>query len=458
MKLSLRAGGLALASFLALLNVTPSTAFAQPPPKDKAPPVDKDPPATTNGNGNGHGNGHGPSKAMTIEITMVVGENKTISASDVTSFSVGNPGVADVKLTPDQKEFVLVGLRPGSTTVLTIRKNGQEVTYAVSVYARSPQVVEKELEQLLTGYTGLRLRKVGTRFFIEGGVSTEADAKRVSVIASLYPGQVESLVVVGSVGAEHTINVRIDFYFVQYDKTSSYGVGLAWPGRFGGGTLSASHDLVRNASAATLTLDQPLPALDAAQTRGWAKVLKHSTVITTSGSEATFENGGEQNFAVATGVTGTIQAIKFGTNVSVLPRYDKVTRDLEVKVNANVSDLTSTVSTTSLPGRKTSAINTFVHLKLGQALVLSGIRTSSQQHSVTGLPGLSQIPVLGLLFGGHANSEQEIDGAVFIIPSIVESVPRKAHDIVETAMTQFEDYSGTIEKVKTFQKEAPDYK
>ena len=47
---------------------------------------------------------------------------------------------------------------------------------------------------------------------------------------------------------------------------------------------------------------------------------------------------------------------------------------------------------------------------------------------------------------------------MFIIPSIVESVPRKAHDIVETAMTQFEDYSGTIEKVKTFQKEAPDYK
>src|SRR6185295_14003284 len=119
---------------------------------------------------------------------------------------------------------------------------------------------------------------VGPRFFVEGGVSTEADAKRVALIASLYPGQVESLVVVGSVGQEHTINVRIDFYFVQYDKSSSYGVGLSWPARFGGGQINAAHDFIAKTTAATLTVDQPLPALDLAQTRGWAKVLKHSTV------------------------------------------------------------------------------------------------------------------------------------------------------------------------------------
>lgn len=401
---------------------------------------------------------NGPTKATTLDINLVVGENKTISARDVASYSVGAPGIVDVKVTPDMSQFVFVGLRPGSTTVLALKKGGQEITYAITVYARAPQTVEKELEQLLTGYTGLKLRKVGTRFFVEGGVSTEADAKRVALIANLYPGQVESLVVVGSVGQEHTINVRLDFYFVQYDKSSNYGVGLSWPGRVGPPNLSASRDLVQNATAATLTLEQPLPALDAAQTRGWAKVLKHSTVVTTSGSEALFENGGEQNFAVATGITSSIQAIKFGTNVSVLPRYDVTTRDLEVKVNANVSDFTAASSTTTLPGRKTSTISTFVHLKLGQALVLSGIRTSSQTHAVTGIPLLSQIPVLGLLFGGHTNTEAEIDGAVFIIPSIVESVPRKAHDIVETAMTQFEDYSGAIDKAETFHKPPPDYK
>lgn len=396
-----------------------------------------------------------PKKSATIEVNLVVGENRTIPAGDVASYSVGAQGIADVKVTPDQKNFVVIGVRPGATTILMLKQNGSEVMYAVNVYARSPEIVEKELEALLVGYTGLRIRAVGPRFFIEGGVSTEADAKRIGLIASLYPGQVESLVVVGSVGAEHTINIRIDFYFVQYDKTSSYGVGLNVPGRFGGGALHATYDFIGKTGTATLVASQALPALDLAQQRGWAKVLKHSVVVTTSGSEATFENGGEQNFSVANGITSSIQAIKFGTNVTVLPRYDTSTKELEVKVNANVADLTS--STSNLPGRSTSAINTFVHLKLGQSLVLSGIRTSRTQHNVNGLPGLSQIPVLGLLFGSHTNADNEVEGAVFIIPSVVDTVPRRTHDIVDAAMKQYEDYSGNVEKAQSFTQSPPSY-
>jgi pilus assembly protein CpaC len=179
--------------------------------------------------------------------------------------------------------------------------------------------------------------------------------------------------------------------------------------------------------------------------------------VTTSGSEATFENGGEQNFAVATGITSSIQAIKFGTNVTVLPRYDMTTKELEVKVAANVSDLTAPGGG-ALPGRSTSAINTFVHLKLGQSLVLSGIRTSRQTHGVTGLPGLSQIPVLGLLFGSHSNNEDEVEGAVFIIPSVVDTAPRRSHDIVEAAMKQFEEFNGNVERVSSFTSTPPAYK
>jgi len=403
------------------------------------------------------GSGHSPSHATTIELNLIVGENKTISTSDVTSYSVGTPGIVDVKVPPSMDVFVFVGLHAGSTSVLMLKSNGSEVTYNVNVYARAPAAVEQELEQLLAGYTGLRIRKVGTRFFIEGGVATEADAHRVTLIASLYPGQVESLVVVGSVGIEHTINVRVDFYFVQYDKSSNYGIGISYPGSIGPPTLNASYDLVGKTWTATAAVEQALPSLDLAQTRGWAKVLKHSTVVTTSGSEATFENGGEQNFAVAAGLTSTIQAIKYGTNVTVLPRYDSATHDLEVRVKADVSDLTPAASTSSLPGRQTAAMNTFVHLKLGQSIVLSGIRTWSVTHSVTGIPLLSQIPVLGILFGGHTNSETDTEGAIYIIPSIIESVPRRAHDITDTAMREYEDYDGNIRKVSSFPEPPPSY-
>jgi pilus assembly protein CpaC len=266
---------------------------------------------------------------------------------------------------------------------------------------------------------------------------------------------VESLVVVGSVGIEHLVNVRIDFYFVQLNKSSSYLVGLEWPGRIGtGASLAASYDFVANATAARAGIaNQPLPILDIATTRGWAKVLKQSTVITVSGTEATFENGGEQNFPVAAGLTGAIHKIPFGTNVTVLPRYDFQTHDLEVKVNADVSDLTAPGAATSLPGRQTAKISTLVHLKLGQAIVLSGIRTRSQTHTVTGLPGLSDIPVLGLLFGGHRDEKSEIEGAVYIVPSIIESTPRSSFDMVATALARYEQYSGDLRGADTYPKE-----
>jgi len=43
-----------------------------------------------------------PTKATTIEVNLVVGENKTLPAADVASYSVGASGIADVKVTPDQ--------------------------------------------------------------------------------------------------------------------------------------------------------------------------------------------------------------------------------------------------------------------------------------------------------------------------------------------------------------------
>jgi len=401
--------------------------------------------------------GRSVTKSTTVELTMVVGENKTVPASDIATYSVGAQGIVDVKVTPDQASFVLVAIKPGVTSILMIKNSGAETTYAITVHARQPGVVEKELEELLQGYTGLRIRRVGPRFFVEGGVATDADARRIALISALYPGQVESLVVVGSVGRDHSINVRVDFYFVQYDKTANYGVGVSWPSRFGGGSLSTGYDFIGKSGSAAFAVNTPLPALDLAQTRGWAKVLKHTSVVTTSGSEATFDNGGEQNFAVASGLTSDIKPISFGTNVTVLPRFDSVTKELEIRVNAVVSDLTAAGSTSSLPGKKTAKVSTFVHLKLGQGLVLSGIRSSSTTHSVTGLPLLSQIPVLGVLFGGNANSDTEIEGAVFVIPSIVESAPRKAHDIVRESLESYMKYSGDIDEMASFKHAVPGF-
>jgi pilus assembly protein CpaC len=399
------------------------------------------------------GTAEAPPVKVTQELTLAVGENRTISAADVRNYSEGTPGIVDVKLTSDQSQFVVVGLKPGSTSLLLIRRGGGEVLWNINVFSKAPEIVESELHQLLDGYTGIRVRRIGPRFFIEGGVNTEGDVARIKQIAALYPGQVESLVALGSGGSDRKTNVRLDFFFVQYSKSSGYNVGVSYPTRIGGEVIQSNfgYDFIaETATASTNVVNQPLPGLDIASRSGWAKVAKQAAVITTNGTEASFENGGEQNFTVANGLTSTIQRIKFGTALTVLPRFDPVTKDLEIKVDADVSDLTPPVRSTPLPGRQTSHLVTIVRMKLGQSLVLSGIHTRSDRRSTQGLPILSEIPILGGLFGTNGKDTEEVEGAIFIIPSVVEAPSRGALELVRSAWDQYDTFAGKTEEVEAF--------
>lgn len=393
-------------------------------------------------------------------ITLAIGETRVISAKDVKNYSEGVAGVIDIKLTSDANQFVIHGARQGSTTLLLIKNDGSQVTLNIDVFVRSPQAVERELTQLLEGLGGVRARRVGSHIVIDGTVADEEELKRVQHVASLYPGQVESLVSLASAGApvvaqeSQRFIIRIDFYFVQYDSTSTYSVGIGWPGSIGGSVLESTftYDFLAGVPrTATATLaNQPLPRLDIASTRGWAKVLKQATVITNNGTEASFSNGGEQNFSVTTGLGVGVQRIGFGTEITVLPKFNPVQRQIDIKLTADVADLTASVSGTTLPGRTTSKLTTSVSLKLGQSLVLSGIRRESTTHTVTGIPILKDIPVLGLLFGSHNDDTEATQGAVFIVPSVIEAIPSSAQELVESALAKFRDYHGNVHEVNTF--------
>lgn len=398
-------------------------------------------------------------KGRTEEINLPVGGNKTYPASDVKNYSEGVPGIADIKLSSDNTQFVITAQKPGSTTLLLLKKDGSQTNLVVNVFARAPEVVKQELHQLLENTPGVSVRQVGSRFFIEGGVNSEGDARRVMQIASLYSGQVESLVTVGAPAVDRKFNIRIDFFFIQYDRRSSYSVGISYPSRIGGDFIrsNVSFDLIAGVTttAQASIVNQPLPGLDLAARKGWAKVMKQATVVMQNGTEGTVDSGGEQNFSQVTGLTAQIYRISYGTHVTVLPRYDASSGEMEIKVQAEVSDLTPAASGTPLPGRNTSKIGTNVHMKLGQSLVLSGIRSQSQQRSSTGLPLLSEIPILGAFFGTQAGLKEDIEGAVFVIPSVVESVPRTNQDLISSAMRQYEKYSGDLEDMDAYDKKPP---
>ncbi len=394
-------------------------------------------------------------------ISLSIGETKTIPAAGIRNFSLATEGIAELKVSPES--FVITGKKQGETSLLLIRNDGRETTYSISVSARPIAVVEREVRQLIGDYPGIQVRRIGNKLFIEGGVNSALEKKRFDQIASLYPGQVDALVNEGSSPRERKLLLRLDFFFVYYEKTSSYAVGIGWPATIGGTngatpvfTTDVNLDLISGTvtSARASIVNQPLPRLDIGARNGWAKVTKQSTVITGNGSEAKFSSGGEQNYLQTVGLTQGLVSVRFGTNITVLPRFDSVTRDVEVKLDADVADLTPPASGT-IPGRNTTQLQTLVTLKLGQALVLSGLKTETKRNDIQGLPLLSQIPVLGVLFGSHAKAAQEVEAAIFIVPSVVDSVPSSSLDVIRNAMATYDEFSGGMKGLDTFPSTPP---
>jgi pilus assembly protein CpaC len=407
------------------------------------------------------------------DLSLAVGEQVVIPASDIRQYSEGTPGIIDVRTSSDNR-IIVVGQRAGATTLLLIHAGGQQENLQITVFARRPEAVQAEIENLLEGYTGVQIRRLGARLYLEGGVASEQQQRRVQQIAALYPGQVESLVAIDPTIVERRINVRLDLYFVEFSTNSSRRLGLQWPAFIGGNPPDVRFDTTYNVVdqrgmggmitqpagvqfARAVVTNQPLPRLDIASNGGYARILRQATVITANGNEATYRNGGEANFRLISGNgSATLATIPFGTQIKVTPRFDPQSSRIDLRVNADISDLVQ--QGTELPGRNLSLLDTLVNLQLGQSIIMGGFRSRSQTNGTSGLPGLRSIPILGYLFGSEANDEQEREGMIFIVPTVVEGVSRSAQDRVAEALRQYEQFSGDMDDVRLYDPTGTQYR
>lgn len=356
------------------------------------------PPALAQGRAE-RGSAVGLGQAAGDTLRLEVGTQQVLTADNVRSYSEGVQGVVDVRLTGDAKSFIIVALRPGQTTLLFIMMDGTEKLYRITVFDPS--------------------------------APKPGDARPASPREQVLTRD----------------NIRLDFYFVQFDKSYSHQIGVDWATRYGGGSLSAFYNLQTGSfDNATATIqDQALPALDLAQATGWAKLQRHATLITANGTKAEFKGGGEINIPVQGSLSTGIHRIEFGSTIGVQPRYDSESGRLELEIHADVSDLADDRGT-GTPGRLTSTLDTLVNLELGQSLMLAGLTAKSQSRSHAGLPVLSQIPILGALFGTHAEIAQETEDVVFIVPSVIDAVSLDARGRIREALDAYDEYTGNLDE------------
>jgi pilus assembly protein CpaC len=328
------------------------------------------------------------------DLSMRVGEQTSLPAHGVKSYSEGVPGIVEVRLPRDGEHFVLLALRPGTTTLLLFMHDGQQQQVRIQVISDQPPVSD---------------------------ISVEA-----------------------------ADNIRLDLYFAEVHADYGHQLGISYPESVGGTvSLQASLDL-RSGGLGESTLgiaEQILPRLDMAQRSGWARVSRHAAVIAENGKQAQFQSGGELNVPVQGALTAEVRAINYGSRVSIEPRFDKLSGRIELRVGAELADLTDDGGT-GIPGRHVSRVDTVVNLDLGKSLVLAGLDSQASARSRGGLPGLSAIPILGGLFGTHNRREEQTKNLLFIVPSVVQAVPLRERDLIEEMLRVYESFEGDVSAVE----------
>ncbi len=190
-----------------------------------------------------------------------------------------------------------------------------------------------------------------------------------------------------------------------------------------------------------------LPRIDIAQSNGWARIYRQASIVTANGQPAEINVGGEMNVVLQGQLQNTIEQIEFGTRLQCTPRYDSQSGRIELNIQTEVSDLSDDRGT-GVPGVNRSRVTTLVNIELGQAIVLGGVIARAEGKTRSGLPGLSQIPVLGALFGSHSRRFEESETLLFVVPTVIEPVALQQRNRIQEAIRIYEDFSGGVDEVE----------
>jgi general secretion pathway protein D len=117
-----------------------------------------------------------------------------------------------------------------------------------------------------------------------------------------------------------------------------------------------------------------------------------------------------------------------GVNIDLVPRThhdDNVSLQLKVEISA----ISPTVGFGGLPTFANRSVNTVIRLKDGETSILGGLIRDDERTVYEGLPGVSELPVIGRLFARNHRERQQTDIIVTLTPHIIRVLDLSEADL-----------------------------
>jgi general secretion pathway protein D len=229
--------------------------------------------------------------------------------------------------------------------------------------------------------------------------------------------------------------VRIEGKIVEVSQNEAKSLGINWTYGQQNGTQSTNLSFAAPQGGAaiagfvdTQALTQINATVDALVTRDLANVISSPSLTVKDGQAANINGTDEivvQRATVITTAAGTTTSFEFTTQevpitLGVTPKISKEEGRVEMLINFTLSSVVGE-SVGGSPAPVTSqTIQTTVMVSNGETAVIGGLTKDSWVKGMSGVPILSDIPLLGLLFKGERVRKIKKDVIIFITPTIVE--------------------------------------
>lgn len=236
--------------------------------------------------------------------------------------------------------------------------------------------------------------------------------------------------------------LSVPFSFTPRNPTTTNNNGGSTGGTTTGGTTTTTNNTTNAVtiaragkfSSADYSVTFPSATVQALLTDANTRILQRPQVRATDGQKSSVLIGsqipyvsGSLNSAVATPgaipyATTQFQQLKLGTQVDFAPHVNGP-EDISMHIKVDISTLLNRISIAGIDQPQTSqqTSEADIRMKDGEVSILSGLSDKELNDTLTGVPGITSIPVLKYIFGNRNKVTTDNEIIIAIIPHIIRA-------------------------------------
>ena len=393
-------------------------------------------------------------------VQIVAGRSTVLEIGvPIMRVSLTNADVADAMVT-SSSQLLLHGKMPGTISMFVWERAGGVRRYDISV-GRDVGKLADQVKQLFPG-ENIQVGSNGRDVVISGTVPTKEVSEKVASLAGAFVEKKEEVVNLLQVQPRGTSQVLLKVRFAEVSRSALTELGISMftsptginntlgrvttqqfaapgyedlkatktgddPFKFGAPVESASGKYTFSDFLNLFILSEKYDLgvlIKALSTRGLFQSLAEPNLVAESGKEASFLAGGEFPIPIAQSGGGngiTVAFKEFGVRLSFTPVVEGDRIHLQVKPEVSTLDFANAVQFSGfrIPALISRRTSTELELRNGQTFAIAGLMNNTMTSTMTKIPGIGDIPILGYLFRSKAAQKNRTELVVMITPVLL---------------------------------------